>query len=241
MIPSKLPPVWVEFRENRNRKLKSKIAKDNDKLVYKVANRWAGQCPEPVEDLAQIGRIGLLKAIDRYDPDHDAAFSSFAVPYINGAILHHLRDHWGSVKIPRTAFEKAGKVKRLQRKMEALGRPVSMIAAARAAGFSDQHWQWVSEAVQRKQLATIDEIPEIPDDSYCESDDSRADYYRSLMSNLAMLSSQGRRALTAKFFKGQSDSVTAKELGCTIDELNTLIESALSQLRDKLETSHAHR
>lgn len=61
-------------------------------LVHQQVNRLRHLCSEPVDDLEQIGRQGLIAAAERFDPDRGVAFSSFAVPYIQGHIRHHIRD-----------------------------------------------------------------------------------------------------------------------------------------------------
>jgi RNA polymerase sigma-B factor len=69
-------------------------------LVRSIARRYAGG-GEPLEDLAQVGAIGLIKAADRYDAGRGVAFGAFAAPFIAGEIRHHLRDRCGPVRVPR--------------------------------------------------------------------------------------------------------------------------------------------
>jgi RNA polymerase sigma-B factor len=69
-------------------------------LVRAIARRHAGG-GEPLEDLAQVGAIGLIKAADRYDAGRGVAFGAFAAPFIAGEIRHHLRDRAAPVRIPR--------------------------------------------------------------------------------------------------------------------------------------------
>jgi RNA polymerase sigma-B factor len=71
-------------------------------LVEKIAGRYAQDGVEVFDDLVQVGVIGLIKAVDRYNPAKGTAFSSYAVPYIRGEILHHRRDRAGALKIPRS-------------------------------------------------------------------------------------------------------------------------------------------
>lgn len=230
--------VWRQFRQTRTLKLRNQIAVDNDKLAYGVANRWAGQCPEPVEDLAQIGKIGLIKAVERYDPDQGAAFSSFAIPYIHGEIQHHLRAHWGSIKIPQRAFEEAGKVKAVQRKMAVAGRDVTPEQAAKAVGISAKRWAWISEAVQRKQLATLDEVAEIADEA---DDNSREVLHDSLFKAVAKLPAIERRCLTAKYFRALADDVIAKQEGRTVEQIQVVISAAINRLKADLGDIYAEQ
>jgi RNA polymerase sigma-B factor len=75
-------------------------------LVRHLARRY-GRASEPLDDLVQVGSIGLLGAIDRYDPATGTAFSSFAVPTILGEIRRHFRDRTWSVRVPRSLKELA--------------------------------------------------------------------------------------------------------------------------------------
>src|SRR4051812_41296128 len=70
-------------------------------LVRSLARRYA-HGSEPMDDLVQVGSIGLLNAIERYDPGNGTAFSSFAVPTILGEIKRHFRDRTWSVRVPRS-------------------------------------------------------------------------------------------------------------------------------------------
>jgi RNA polymerase sigma-B factor len=69
-------------------------------LVRSVAQRYAGGT-EPLEDLVQVGSIGLIKAADRYDAGRGVAFGAYAAPFIAGEIRHHLRDRCSPVRVPR--------------------------------------------------------------------------------------------------------------------------------------------
>jgi RNA polymerase sigma-B factor len=69
-------------------------------LVRAVARRYAGGS-EPLEDLVQVGSIGLIKAVDRYDATRGVSFAAYATPFIAGEIRHHLRDRCSPVRVPR--------------------------------------------------------------------------------------------------------------------------------------------
>jgi RNA polymerase sigma-B factor len=69
-------------------------------LVRSVARRYAGGV-EPLEDLVQVGSIGLIKAVDRYDAGRGVSFAAYATPFVAGEIRHHLRDRCGPVRVPR--------------------------------------------------------------------------------------------------------------------------------------------
>ena len=91
-------------------------------LVRMLASRYQ-HTSEPYDDLVQVGAIGLLKAIERFDVDRSIAFTSFAVPTISGEIKRHFRDRTWIVNVPRTAKEIIQRMPRAERALEAkLGR-----------------------------------------------------------------------------------------------------------------------
>src|SRR6476646_4256690 len=79
---------------------RNQLVELNFGLVRKEAHHWINQCTESYEDLLQVGCIGLIRAIERFDISKGHAFSSFAIPYIRGEIQHYLRDESPSVRIP---------------------------------------------------------------------------------------------------------------------------------------------
>lgn len=91
----------MAYRQQPSVHLRNRLVRLNMGLVRKVAHRLAHQCAEPYDDLEQCGYLGLITAIERFDPSQGYAFSSFAVPYIRGEILHFLRDRANTVRIPR--------------------------------------------------------------------------------------------------------------------------------------------
>ena len=109
------------------------LIENNMGLVRHVAGRFAGRGTE-MEDLIQIGTIGLIKAVDRYDQKRGIAFSTHAVPWIMGEIRQFLRDD-GPVKIARSIRENAAALKRIrEREYARNGREPSLGELAREAG-----------------------------------------------------------------------------------------------------------
>jgi len=86
----------------QRRRLRDRLAEQHMPLVLYLARRYSGRS-EPMDDLIQVGAIGLLKAIDRYDPDRGFEFSTYATPTILGEIKRHFRDHTWLIHVPRAA------------------------------------------------------------------------------------------------------------------------------------------
>lgn len=114
--------LFHRYHADRDPELRRALAERFLPLVRSLARRYA-HGPEPMDDLVQVGSIGLLNAIDRFDPDGGSAFSSFAVPTILGEIKRHFRDRTWNVRVPRSLQELAVRIRATETELEtALGR-----------------------------------------------------------------------------------------------------------------------
>jgi RNA polymerase sigma-B factor len=211
-------------------KERNRIAQQNDRLALKVAHRMSGQCAEPLDDLIQLARIGLLKAVERYDPSKGVAFSSFAVPYIQGEVQHFLRDHWGHVKIPRRSIELASKVRQVQRRMVALGRNVSEEKIAKSLGVNKARWAWTQQAVARKPLVSLDDVQlsEDEEEDLQEEEALKQEMYK----RLGKLKDPYRTCIMERFFKQLSDEAIARQQDTSPEQVRFWIEEGLHRLRN---------
>ena len=92
-------------------------------LARAVVARFSPRPPLPHEDLMQVASLGLIRAVEAFDPSRAVSFSSFAVPYIRGALLHELRDRQPMVRIPRPLWELRQQAARLQEERRGQGQP----------------------------------------------------------------------------------------------------------------------
>jgi RNA polymerase sigma-B factor len=224
--------VWNRCRQ-RSIDERNHIATANDRLALKIAHRMAGQCAEPIEDLIQMARIGLLKAAAKFDPTKGAAFSSFAVPYIQGEIQHFLRDHWGSVKVPRRTFETAARVRKVQRDLKGLGRTADTQTVAVALGMSNAKWRWVEQATQRQPVASLDEMlhPDESDDlEGLEQDALR----KSALQQVAKLPRLKRECVVEFYFKQLSEEAIARRHSLSVVDVQALLKEAIAHLQAQL-------
>ena len=100
-LKAKTLELLRQYKQTGSARIRNRLVEMNLGLVRKEAHRWKNQCQESFEDLQQIGCIGLIQAIERFDISRGIAFSSFAMPYIRGEIQHYLRDKSPTVRIPR--------------------------------------------------------------------------------------------------------------------------------------------
>ncbi|BCN30028.1 RNA polymerase sporulation sigma factor SigF [Anaeromicropila herbilytica] len=99
----------IKLSKQGDKEARDRVVTENMGLVWSIVRRFANRGHE-LEDLFQIGSIGLIKAIDKFDTSYDVRFSTYAVPMITGEIKRFLRDD-GMIKVSRTLKETAGKVK----------------------------------------------------------------------------------------------------------------------------------
>jgi RNA polymerase sigma-B factor len=115
--------LFIRWRKRQDRRARDQLIERFLPLARKLAHRYRG-AHEPYEDLLQVASLGLVKAVDRFEPDRGTAFSSFAVPTILGELKRYFRDLGWSVHVPRGAQERALKVEEAEQKLTTQrGRP----------------------------------------------------------------------------------------------------------------------
>ncbi|GAB1538446.1 RNA polymerase sigma factor SigF [Scytonema sp. NUACC21] len=145
------------YHQNPSIKLRNQLVQLHTGLVRKMAHKFSHQCNEPYEDLEQIGYFGLIRAIERFDPSQGYAFSSFAVPYIRGEMLHFLRDRSTLLKIPRRWQELYNEGQKVRKELAiALGRPPKDSEIASKLKVSVQEWQETKLAAQNRLPLSLD-------------------------------------------------------------------------------------
>jgi RNA polymerase sigma-B factor len=112
--------LFKRWRRHKDKSARDELIERFLPLARKLAHRYRG-AHEPYEDLFQVAILGLVKAVDRFEPDRGTAFSSFAVPTILGELKRYFRDLGWSVHVPRGAQERALKVEEAQQKLSARG------------------------------------------------------------------------------------------------------------------------
>ncbi len=149
--------LLVSYHNKPSVRVRNQLVQLNAGLVRKIAHRVSHQCAEPYEDLEQIGYIGLIRAIERFNPHQGCAFSSFAVPYIRGEMLHFLRDRAGTVKIPRRwqQLNKEGQRVR-ERLTEVLGHQPSDDEIANEMGVEVHEWRESKLAARNRLPLSLD-------------------------------------------------------------------------------------
>lgn len=149
--------LLITYYGNPSIEVRNQLVRLNTGLVRKIAHRFSYQCHEPYEDLEQMGFLGLIRAIERFNPYQGCAFSSFAVPYIRGEMLHFLRDKGSLVKIPRRWQELQQEGQKVGKELTAaLGRFPKDAEIAQALKISLKEWQESKLAAQNRLPLSLD-------------------------------------------------------------------------------------
>lgn len=146
-----------EYRKRPTVQLRNRLVQLNMGLARKEAYHWTSQCTETFDDLLQVGLMGLIRAIERFDTVRGHAFSSFAVPYIRGEIQHYLRDKSPTVRTPRrwlVMYNNGCKVLRQLR--EAKGREPTDREIAEHMEIPLYEWQEIKLACQNRAPVSLD-------------------------------------------------------------------------------------
>jgi RNA polymerase sigma-B factor len=192
-------------------------------LVRSVARRYA-RGGEPVDDLVQVGAIGLIKAVDRFEPARGNSLRAVAVPAIEGEIRHHLRDRTQLVRPPRPVVELASRVRRAQVELGAReGRLPTSAELAEALGVSED------EVVQAQQ-ARAPAVPLEPEHAPAAPEDL-ADERALLQAGMSVLSKRERRILELRYYEDRSQSEIAREVGLSQAQVSRLIRRAVDRMR----------
>lgn len=205
--------------------LRNKIVEANRSLARKIAHRKAPSLPEPYDDIEQIATIGLIKAVERFDPNQSVAFSSFAVPYIEGELQHYFRDQWGnSPKVPRREIELSSRVKRVQNR---LGIELDESAIARGLKVSPQKVRQSIEARTRKPVKSLDqEALQLGEESAIVEED-----YSWIKSRVASLPEPYQSVIIDLQLRKQSPSQIARRYRVSASQVQLWVDEGLNKLK----------
>jgi RNA polymerase sigma-B factor len=213
-----------------------------DELVRRfvpLASRWARHYHvpggEPLEDLMQVALLGLIKAIDRYDPERGVAFVSFAEPTIRGELQRHFRDATWAIHIPRALQERVRLVDRTTERLSAeLGRSPTATELAGACGLDIHDALEALHAARSSRPQPLEPGAEAPPGMRSVARDPGYDlveYAASARSAVAGLSERDRRVLQLRFADGLSQREIACEVGVSQMQVSRILARTLTRLR----------
>ena len=150
--------LWVEFRKSRDKRLRDRLILNYAPLVKYVAGRLGSGLPAHVDegDLVSYGLLGLIGAIERYDPDRDVKFETYAIARIKGSIIDELRAmDW----VPRSVRARARDIERAVAELEArLGRAPTDEEISEKLGVTQEELDDSLSEISRSSIAALDEL-----------------------------------------------------------------------------------
>jgi RNA polymerase sigma-B factor len=234
--------LLMAYKQNPSVGLRNKLVRMNAGLVRKIAHRVSHQCAEPYEDLEQIGFLGLIRAIERFNPSQGCAFSSFAVPYIRGEMLHFLRDRGSSVKVPRRwqDLQKEGQKVRAALAKEWGYQPTDD-EVADALGVSAYEWREIKMAVKNRLPLSLDATVSQQIDSSITLGETIPDTHYQMLQRLEedrqllqralnQLEDKTRAAIEFVFFNEMSRKEVAERIGVSPMTVTRRIQRGLEQM-----------
>ena len=216
------------------------LFKENTGLIYSVAKRFLGRGVE-MEDLFQIGSIGLLKAVDHFDPSYEVRFSTYAVPMIVGEIKRFLRDD-GILKVSRSLKENCGRIYQAKEKLEKeLGREAGLDEIAAEVELSLEEVILALESTAEVEslhktiyqgdgndISLMDRLPEK------ENGQEQALDRIFLDEMLQSLDARERQLIGMRYFQNRTQTEIAAELGVSQVQVSRMEKRILKKLKEKI-------
>ena len=216
------------------------LFKENTGLIYSVAKRFLGRGVE-MEDLFQIGSIGLLKAVDHFDPSYEVRFSTYAVPMIVGEIKRFLRDD-GILKVSRSLKENCGRIYQAKEKLEKeLGREPGLDEIAAEVELSLEEVILALESTAEVEslhktiyqgdgndISLMDRLPEK------ENGQEQALDRIFLDEMLQSLDARERQLIGMRYVQNRTQTEIAAELGVSQVQVSRMEKRILKKLKEKI-------
>lgn len=238
--------LFQQYLNQPSIQIRNQIMELNFGLVKKEAYHWVNQCNESFEDLLQVGSIGLIRAIERFNLEKGNAFSSFAIPYIRGEIQHYLRDKSPTLRIPRRWLElRQQSINFVHSFREKNHRQPSSSEIAQHLEVSIKEWQDIKLAYQNRKPLSLDVSVNNDLDSQNSLCDLVADpKYRSfhlvyedrirLQQALGELEDRTRDVLEFVFLHDLTQKETAKMLGISVVTVSRQLKKGVNLLKKSM-------
>ncbi|MEP7059423.1 MAG: SigB/SigF/SigG family RNA polymerase sigma factor [Actinomycetota bacterium] len=206
-----------------------------------LARRFAGRGEDP-DDLAQVASIGLLNAIDRFDPERGVRFSTYAAATIVGELKRHFRDKRWAVRVPRQLQEAGLRInKTIPELTQELGRSPTIGEIATRVGSTREEVLEAMQAAEAYSSASLD-APMVSSGLTAAETIGEADHdiellgegWASVADAVKELPARDRRVLFLRFFEGKTQSEIAAEIGVSQMHVSRILTNTLGALRERV-------
>ncbi len=230
--------LFRRFVESRDPTMREELVGIHLPLVEYLARRFRNR-GEPLEDLIQVGTIGLLKAIDRFDLQREVEFSTYATPTIVGELKRHFRDKGWAVRVPRRLQELNLSLNKVVAELsQEIGRSPTISEIAAKVRLSEEEVLEGLDTSNAYAVISLDapaggeDAPTVSEHIGSEDESLEALEYRAALGPLiAELPERERRILYLRFFRGMTQSQIAARLGISQMHVSRLLNRTLGVLR----------
>jgi RNA polymerase sigma-B factor len=233
---------FVEYRRTGDRKLRNELIEAHKSLASHLARRYANR-GEPFDDLLQVAYLGMLKAVERFDPDRNLEFSTYATVTVEGELKRHFRDKTWSVRVPRRPQELHLRLANVVNELsQRLTRAPRIPEVAAELGVTEEE---VLEAMEVGGAYRSSSLDTRPGDGAEPTVIERrlgfdiAEHRVVLDTVLAELSDRERTIVELRFFQDKTQTEIADEVGISQMHVSRLLARTLMQMRQRLETLEA--
>ena len=228
------------YAERRDARARERLIRAHLPLANAIARRFDRGGRVPLDDLQQVAALGLIKALDRFNPDHGFAFSSFAVPTMEGEIRRYFRDFTWSVRPPRELQERAVRIERVREQLSSeLGRSPTARELAARIGCTIEEVMDASEAALARGSDSLDR-PVAADEADGGSLGERlgfedpgfaaAEATVTVDGLLATLSEREALAVRLRFHEDLTQAEIGARIGCSQMQVSRILRAALTQI-----------
>jgi RNA polymerase sigma-B factor len=239
--PDDIPRAFETYRATGDRRVRNELVEAHRWVAVHCARRFSDR-GELFEDLMQVALLGVVKSVERYEPERGTAFSTFAIPTVLGELRRHFRDATWPVKVPRRvkdlSVELSGIISQLSHD---LGRSPQVEEVASRAGASVEDVLEAIEAGAAYRSAPLPSAGSALEDGYSEerfgSEDPEigVSEVRVLLRKVVIgLPQRERQILYLRFYEGRTQSEIAAEVGISQVHVSRLLRASLDRLQDVL-------
>jgi RNA polymerase sporulation-specific sigma factor len=228
----------IKRSQNGEQEARDRIVQKNMRLVWSVVQRFLNRGYEP-DDLFQIGCIGLLKSVDKFDLSYDVKFSTYAVPMIIGEIQRFIRDD-GTVKVSRSLKETGNKIRKAKDELsKRLGRVPTIVEIAGFLEIPPEDVVLAQEA-SRAPSSIHETVYENDGDPITLLDqiaDTETKWFEKIALKEAIeeLDERERLIVYLRYYKDQTQSEVASRLGISQVQVSRLEKKILQQMKDRMD------
>jgi RNA polymerase sigma-B factor len=232
----------VAYRRDGDINAREQVLVELLPIVRALASRYAGR-GEPLDDLVQVGAVGLIKALDRFDIDRGVNFTSYAIPTVIGEIRRYFRDRAWALHIPRPIKELSVRLNKVVDQLTIdLGRSPTIAELAEASGATEEDVIDALECTAAYSTRSLDApFEEGGEESLAETIGSEETGYSAVeetsivAEGLDALDERERRIVEMRFFDEMTQSQIAAELGISQMHVSRLLRKALLLMRGRLD------